>query len=71
MRLFIGNNPTQTFSVPNFEGDLWTVFEIEVNNNAVRVSQINTIDYTEGATFVQKSTETNTDAYLIKNNPKK
>jgi hypothetical protein len=69
VKVYQGANLLNTFNVPNTDGTLWTVFEIDGN----RISPINSMSY-ESSSYrsrTLKSTANNNDAHLLINLPEK
>ncbi len=61
VRVYKGEGLVAEFYVPNQEGTLWTVFEINGNN----INTINNMSYSLDSTTIQKNNYIKTDAYFI------
>jgi len=67
VKVYKGEGLVAQFPVPNQEGTLWTVFEIEGND----IRAINNMSYHSGVHDIQKQSYIKTDANLMRNLPSK
>ena len=67
VKVYKGEGLVAQFPVPNQEGTLWTVFEIEGSE----IRAINSMSYHSGVTNIQKQSGIKTDANLMRNLPSK